>query len=237
MLEGFAGNGTLSGHGVHYSVLSAEGGDLRQAWLKRLENDPWRDLYAHISVHFGFSTGWKLAQGAPLPVPYSPESLDAGRRNLEAMTRTMPCPIGLENLALAFSRRDVESQGRFLDDLLSPFDGFLLMDLHNVYCQSVNFDVDFLDLVRTYPLHRVRELHLSGGSWSEFDTGKSIRRDTHDQAVPDALFDALQDVIRLCPHLEFVFLEQVPEALTTVAQRIQVTTDYHTMKEHIHGMV
>lgn len=54
--------------------------------------------------------------------------------------------IGLENLALAFTASDVRDQGQFLDDLLAPFDGFLVLDLHNLYCQLVNFDQDLQPL-------------------------------------------------------------------------------------------
>lgn len=229
VLDDFASRGTLSGHGVHYSVLSAGGNKLRQKWLTLLKQDPWLSRYVHLSVHFGFSTAWKIAEGAPLPVPYSREALETGWRNLEALADVVPCPIGLENLALAFSKQDVENQGRFLDELLAPFDGFLLMDLHNLYCQSVNFGVDLMRLIKSYPLNRVAEIHISGGSWS----GK-IRRDTHDDTVPDILYDILPQVQSLCPHLRCIFLEQVPQALKNEKQQKQIKTDYMKLRECLH---
>ena len=54
-------------------------------------------------------------------------------------------------------------------------------------------------MLTSYPLHRVRELHVAGGSWSGADA-KPIRRDTRDGPVPDELFAWL-------PHVEAVILE------------------------------
>jgi hypothetical protein len=50
----------------------------------------------------------------------------------------------LENLALSFSVDDVKHQGEFLEKLVEPVNGFLILDLHNLYCQSHNFDIPLL---------------------------------------------------------------------------------------------
>ena len=221
ILDQHADNKSLSGHGVHYSVLSAGRDDLRQDWLAHLKRDRWKEKYLHFSVHFGFSTGKNFDECAPLPVPYTKEALDVGRRNLEPLTKILNCPIGLENLALAFTRKDVEEQGQFLEHLLAPFDGFLLLDLHNIFCQSHNFQVDYFDLITSYPLQHVREIHISGGSWNN-----DIRRDTHDHAVPEEIYKVLPKVIPLCPHLECIFMEQVPGAAKSDVEQDQILQDF-----------
>lgn len=233
VLERYAVRGALSGHGVHYSVLSVSGEALRKEWIDCLRNDPFLKKYNGVSVHFGFSVGWDLKQAAPMPVACFPETIEIGRRNLGALADLLPCPLGLENLALAFSRQDVEEQGHFLERLLEPFDGYVLLDLHNIYCQAINFDVDFMDLVRSYPLARVREIHISGGSWSA-GKEKRIRRDTHDDKVPDALYTFLPEVIKLCPQLKFVFLEQLPSALRSQEQQDQYKSDFLALRNLIH---
>jgi uncharacterized protein (UPF0276 family) len=157
-------------------------------------------------------------------------------------------PIGLENLAFAFSMRDVEDQGRFLDALLEPVDGFLLLDLHNLYCQVVNFDITFEALLALYPLQRVREVHVSGGSWSEPDAlaraglslaGASgsdpIRRDTHDGPLPEALFTWLPTVLDRCPNVEAVILERMGGTLAASDDE-PFRRDYMRLKEVVHGV-
>ena len=231
LMAEFAKKESLSGHGVNYGVLSAGGRDVRKKWIEKFRHDPLRKLYKQVSVHFGYSSGWKLKQNAPMPVPFTKEALEAGIKNLADLAEVTPCPIGLENLALAFSRKDVEDQGRFLEEFLLPFDGYLLLDLHNLYCQSINFEVELMELVKSYPLQRVREMHISGGSWSEGSSGRKIRRDTHDYGVPEELFKILPQVISICPQMQFVFLEQLASALVTEAQQQQYRSDYKRLRE------
>lgn len=233
-LAAYGANNALIAHGVHYPLLAAAPDFLRGEWLGKLSEDVKRHRYQGISVHFGFATGWELAEGAPLPVPRCAESTALGRDALVALHAVAGCDVGIENLALSFSAGEAASQGAFIDDLLTPLDGYLLLDLHNLYCQSVNFGIGMTDLARTYPLQRVREMHVSGGSWSGSD-GARIRRDTHDDRVPDAVFAALPALRALCPRLEFVMLEQLPEALETDAQVQGFRADYQRLREVVHG--
>lgn len=78
--------------------------------------------------------------------------MKVGRDRLQRMYKAMGYTggIGLENLALAFGPKDVEDQGRFIADLLQPFGehGVLLLDLHNLYCQIVNWNLDILQALK-----------------------------------------------------------------------------------------
>ena len=119
--------------------------------------------------------------------------------------------------------------------MLSPVNGYLLLDLHNVYCQSVNFGVPMMDMVKTYPLDLVEEIHLSGGSWSEH-AGSKVRRDTHDGRLPQEIVDILPTVIALCPKLKFVLFEKLPGSFESDADAAGFREDYLRMKAAVqHG--
>ena len=89
--------------------------------------------------------------------------------------------------------------------------------LHNLYCQLQNFNISFDKLIVLYPLNRVREIHISGGSWDDslIEPTRKVRRDTHDDVVPAEVFDLLKLTIRYCPNLKYVVLEQLGNGLTT----------------------
>ena len=199
----------LLGHGVSFSPLSAAWQNRQDTWLSHLRHEVSHRDYQHISEHFGFMTAGDFHQSAPLPVPRTPLTLEIGRDRLARLADACQRSVGLENLAFAFSQRDVEEQGSFLDALLEPVDGFLLLDLHNIYCQACNFDLDPWSLVERYPLDRVRELHVSGGSWREATPGQQIRRDTHDGSVPSLLFELLPRVLERCPQTQYIILERL----------------------------
>lgn len=204
LVDEYAAAGRLSGHGVTFSPFSARFTARQADWLARLAREVAKRRYIRVSEHFGCTTAGDLVDGAPLPVPFREDVLRVGRDRLARLADAAGVPVGLENLALAFSRQDALDQGPFLEELLAPVNGFLVLDLHNLYCQSVNFGIPLLELMHRYPLERTRTLHLSGGS-----TVDGIRRDTHDGAVPDAVIEALPRALEACPHADTVILERL----------------------------
>lgn len=249
ILSDFSQRERLLGHGVSYSALDASDTHRQEHWLARLAVEVNQFRYQHISEHFGFMGGGNFHLAAPLPVPRTPASIAVGQDRLRRLASVAQVPVGLENLAFAFGPNDVEQQGPFLDELLEPVDGFLLLDLHNLYCQSVNFKVDLLELLKGYPLNRVRELHISGGSWTapgspetpiygdntEADSDKKaeslLRRDTHDDLVPEEIFTALPAVIQQCPNLKAVMLERLEGTIDPEVDGEGFRSDFARLKK------
>ena len=230
VLDHYAAAGVLYGHGVHFSPLSVLFEPRQARWLEQLSRAVGRRRYAHVSEHFGFSTVPGLGQGAPLPVPFVPAAVRIGRERLRALQEAAGgVPVGLENLALAMSRDDVWVHGEFLEQLLEPSDGFLLLDLHNLYCQAQNFEIPGPELVLAMPLARVRELHVSGGSWSPVQTPagpRPFRRDTHDGPLPEEVLELLAFTLPRCPRLEVVFLERLGGTLISPLEVERYRQDY-----------
>lgn len=234
LLEAFSKEGRLIGHGVFFSLFTGKWLPEQEAWLKHLQKVSTHFHFDHITEHFGFMTGKDFHKGAPINIPFTPSTLAIGRDRLQRIQQIGQCPVGLENLAFAYSLAEVKRHGDFLDQLLEPVNGFLILDLHNFYCQLHNFDLSLSNLLPFYPLERVREIHISGGSWedSSIEPGKKIRRDTHDAAVPKAVFELLEKTIPQCPNLKFVVLEQIGVGLDSVEKQEAFRADFHQM-DHI----
>lgn len=231
LLRAYADEDRLYAHGVYYSLLGGAWADRHRGWL-----DKWRSVqdtfsFRHISEHFGFMTSRHAHRGCPLPVPLTRASLALGTQRLVALQHASRCPVGLENLALAFSRQQVLAHGAFLRQLVEPVGGFVVLDLHNVYCQSVNFNLDLKTLIRSYPLERVREIHLSGGSWASSDhQGSPVRRDTHDDAIPAEILDQLAFAIQSCPNLDVVFIERLGDTFRSLEDEARFREEFLTVK-------
>lgn len=235
LLDDYSRSGNLIGHGVTFSPLSGEWTDRTQWWIEQLQAELHKRRYLHISEHFGFMAAGDFHKCAPLPVPLTESTLRLGRERLRVLADIAHCPVGLENLALALGMRDVMEQGIFLRGLLEPVDGFLVLDLHNLYCQMMNFGCTAAEILSTYPLERVREMHISGGSWMEATTvrGTPIRRDTHDEDVPDAVFDLLAETLPQCPGTEVVIFERLGPSLADPATHEGMRKDFLRMKSII----
>ena len=234
LVDYYASQNRLLGHGVTFSPLSGAWETRQEEWLVNLKRECQRRSYLHISEHFGFMTAGSFHQSAPLPVPRTEGALRVGIDRLKKLAQTSSVPIGLENLAFAFGPQDVHEQGSFLEQLLAPVDGFLLLDLHNLYCQSANFKVPACELLESYPLERVRELHVSGGSWSE-SNGEAFRRDTHDGPVPEEVFELLPVALRRCPNVHAVIFERMGGTIPTDGMQAQMRDDYRRIAAIVRG--
>lgn len=229
LLDHYASAGALYAHGVQFSPLSAVLAPRQHRWLELARRALGKRQYQHLGEHFGFTTVPGFARSAPLPMPFVPPVVALGQSRLALLQHELGLPIGLENLALALSRDDATLHGAFLDQLLEPVNGFLLLDLHNVHCQAYNFGLAARDLVSAMPLERVRELHVSGGSWAAVDTpegARPFRRDTHDGAIPEEVFALLAWTIPRCAGLEVVFVERLPGSVATSEDVARYQDDY-----------
>ena len=231
LVRAFSDQGRLVGHGVFFSLFSGRWSAAHQEWLDRLRMMCETFRFDHITEHFGFMTGVDFHKGAPISVPFTEATLALGRDRLRRIQDACRCPVGLENLAFSYSLDEVKRHGEFLEKLILPANGFIILDLHNLYCQLHNFNISDDTLLNLYPLDRVREIHISGGSWVDHDAAPKsrIRRDTHDDAVPEEVFHLLRKVLNLCPNLKFVVMEQLGTALETEQSHIQFRRDFYKM--------
>ncbi len=232
LLDAYSQEGRLIGHGVFFSLFSGKWQPEQQQWLDHLRQLCRRFHFDHITEHFGFMTGADFHHGAPLSIPYTAQTLAIGRDRLARIADACSCPVGLENLAFSYSLEEVKRHGDFLEALISPLNGFIILDLHNLYCQLHNFSLDFEALIGLYPLERVREIHISGGSWetTALDPGRRVRRDTHDDRVQEEVFALLQKTIPLCPQLKYVVMEQLGTGLQSPESRQGFYQDFIKME-------
>ncbi len=229
LINFYASQDRLLGHGVFFSLLSGQA-MAHEQWLSNLSKECGQYKYLHISEHYGFSQAGSFVDSTQLPVPCTASTVALGLARLQLVARAVPeVNFGLENLAFAFSAADALAQGPFLKKLLVMPGNFLVLDIHNLYCQSHNFKIDFEQLLLTYPLELVREIHLSGGSWSQYEN-LAIRRDTHDDQVPEELFQLLALTLKFCPHVESVILERLGGTINGGAAASNFRDDFSRLK-------
>lgn len=237
VLQAFGDAGRLLGHGTGYSLLSGRPEPRQGAWLGRLAREVRARPYRCLSEHFGWMTVGDLRWGPPLPPPALPGLPGLGGDRMRRLAAAADgVPVGLENLALALGRRDVHAQPDLIEAMLAPVDGYLHLDLHNLWCQAANFGEDPERLLDRYPLHRARVLHVSGGAWAEAG-GRRFRRDTHDGAVPPAVWGLLAAALPRVPGVEAVVLERIGSAFGEAAGDAAWATDFERLRVEVarHG--
>jgi uncharacterized protein (UPF0276 family) len=206
-------------HGVGISPGSASRADVprRRRWLARLARDHAAFGFLWYTDHLGASAPAGLAATLPLPVPMNAHAARVLRRSLDAMAKVVP-DVGLENTVALFLLGDPLDEPAFLGRVLRAPRRHLLLDLHNVYTMAQNFGFEPEAYLERLDLDRVIEIHLSGGSSSDpawLPSGRVLRLDGHDGAVPEAVWRLFDRVAPRCRHLRGVTLERMEGTVTS----------------------
>jgi uncharacterized protein (UPF0276 family) len=232
LLDVFAEEDALYGHGVWFSFLTARLDDRQRRWLELLAEECGRRRYRHVTEHFGWMTSGPFIQNTLFPMPYTRGAVELGRDRLALLAAAARCPVGLENLATALGPADATEQAAFLADILAP-SGVLLLDVHNVWTQAVNLGLPAEQLLLGFPFHLVREIHVSGGSWFQPEhtaDRRAVRMDSHDGAMPRGeVLPLLAMALARCDQLEVVIYER-RGLLGTEAEREVYRADFQAVR-------
>ena len=161
------------------------------------------------SEHLAFVRGGGFEIGHLAAPPRSEASIEGACRNLERARRIVGCAPLVENIATLVappaSRLD---EAEWTQGIVGGAGVKLLLDLHNLYANGVNFGDDPLTLLRRFPLAQVAAVHLSGGRWVDVPEGARRLLDDHLHDVPSVVFELLRELGRLAPQPLTVIIER-----------------------------
>jgi uncharacterized protein len=127
-----------------------------------------------------------------LPLPFTEEAIHHVASRIREVQDALETPIGVENVTYyAPLGTPAMSEADFVLGVLEESGAKLLLDVNNVFVNSVNHREDPLDFLRKMPLERVAELHVAGHhTWSN-----GLVVDTHGATVPDPVYELMAWVI------------------------------------------
>ena len=206
-------------HGVGWSVGGSSPADAprRARWGEAIRRAHAAFRFRWYTDHLGLTAPAGLAATLPLPMPMTRAAAAAARRSLVELQRIVP-DVGVENSVSYFLLGDPLDEPRFLGQILAGPGLHLLLDLHNVHTMAVNFGFDPAEYLARLDLGRVIEIHLSGGSPSDpawLPSGRVLRLDGHDDAVPEPVWRLFEEAAPRCPNLRGVTLERMEGTVTT----------------------
>lgn len=142
-----------------------------------------------MSDHICMTEAGGTDVGQLTTLPFTRRSLDVVRRHVDLMSRQVSVPIVLENIANQFYYPDCDfSETEFIAELTRQSDAYLLLDLHNLYANSENFDFDPYQWLGEIDLEKVWAIHLAGGYY-DYDR---FLEDGHSSPVPEPVWQLLR---------------------------------------------
>jgi len=161
------------------------------------------------SEHLAFVRGGGIEIGHLAAPPRSEASVEGACQNLARAAQIVGCAPLVENIAtLVEPPASQLDEAAWIDRIVCGADVRLLLDLHNLYANAVNFGDDPHLLLRRLPLERVGAAHLSGGHWIDGPNGARRLLDDHLHDVPQEVFALLRELGRLAPQPLTVIIER-----------------------------
>ncbi len=184
----------LSIHGVGLSIGSTQ--PLDRDHLARLKVLCDRYQPESFSEHLAWSSHDGVYFNDLLPLPYTANTLARVVEHIDEVQTALRCMMLLENPSTYV--RLVEStmaEVDFLAEVSRRTGCGLLLDVNNVFVSAKNNDAEPLSYLDSFPLDRVKEIHL-GGHHEEIDnTGAPLLIDAHGTPVADAVWTLYAHVI------------------------------------------
>jgi len=163
-----------------------------------------------ISDHLGFTRDGDagVEMGHFAPPPYTTAALSCTCRNIDRIQKQLgDLRFYLENIAYLFLFDGEMSEAEFLKNVLRTTGCGWLLDVTNVYANSMNFGYDPYEFIAdVMPAAADVQMHLAGGFFDE-QLQKYI--DGHSHPIPEAVFDLYRHSLELGRgKVEAVFIER-----------------------------
>jgi hypothetical protein len=186
----------LSLHGVGLSLGSADA--LDRAHLTTLRRLVERYQPALVSDHICWGTIGAVHLNDLLPLPCTTEALELMVSRVQQVQDALGREFLVENVSSYLSFRDAEMpESTFVAELVRRSGCGLLLDVNNVYVNSVNHGFDPSSYLRAMPHGSVREIHLAGFTRKEH-LPVPLLIDSHSRPVADAVWSLYEEALALC---------------------------------------
>jgi uncharacterized protein (UPF0276 family) len=166
-----------------------------------------------------------------LPIPFTPEAVRHVAARVREVQDILGQRIALENASYYAAPHQAMTESEFINAVLEEADCDLLLDVNNIYVNSINHRYDALEFLRSLPLERARYIHVAG----HFDEAADLKVDTHGADVIDPVWRLLGAAYELCGTLPTLLerdfnLPPVEELLLEVEQvrKMQRDCDAHS---------
>jgi uncharacterized protein (UPF0276 family) len=216
-------------HGVNLSIGSCDelSSDYLSSMTRLLDkiNAPW------WSDHLCFTSFDNAYLHDLLPLPLSTEALKHVIKRVRTAQATVGRPLLLENISYYMEMPGAQMEEvDFLAEVLEKADCGLLLDVNNVYVNSINHNFDPYHYLDRLPLERTVQIHIAGHSH-----GDELLIDTHGSAVIEPVFELLEYVLKRT-NVKAVMLERdqnYPEFAEILSELAQIRELVMRYQPHI----
>ncbi len=122
-----------------------------------------------------------------MPLPFTEETVARVAERIRRVQDILEQPIAMENVSSYVSLPGQMSELEFMQAVLAESGCTMLLDVNNVYVNSVNHGFNARDYIAALPSERIQYMHIAG----HYDEADDLLVDTHGAAIKEDVWALL----------------------------------------------
>jgi uncharacterized protein (UPF0276 family) len=128
-----------------------------------------------------------------MPIPFTEEAVHYVAARIRRAQDILEQRMAVENVSYYAPTDSTMTEADFTNAILQEADCDLLLDVNNIFVNSINHGYDAREFMRAMPAERIRYFHVAG----HYVEAEDLRIDTHGDAIADPVWDLLGDAYSL----------------------------------------
>lgn len=166
-----------------------------------------------------------------MPIPFTEDAVSYVARRIQRVQEILERRIVMENVSYYAAPGQEMTEIDFLNAVIDEADCDLLLDVNNVYVNSVNHGYDAENYIKSVPQQRIAYLHIAG----HYNEAEDLIVDTHGADIIDPVWQLLETTYQhhgvLPTLLERDF--NIP-SLDSLVIELEKIRHYQSVQEHNH---
>lgn len=129
-----------------------------------------------------------------MPIPFTEEAVHYVAGRIRRVQDILERRIAMENVSYYAAPGKKMEEIDFLNAVLEEADCDLLLDVNNIYVNSINHRYDAETFLKSLPAERVAYFHIAG----HYDEADDLKIDTHGAAIIDPVWSLLETAYQHC---------------------------------------
>ena len=176
-------------HGLSLSIGSTDKLDV--GFVKSIKQFLDANNIALYSEHLSYCSGQGHMYDL-MPIPFTSEAVYHVVERIKQVQDIIERPLVLENVSYYVAPNQTLLEIEFLNAVLAESGAFMLLDVNNVYVNSVNHGYDAYDFIDKLPSNKIVYGHIAG----HFDEAPDLKVDTHGADVIEPVWALLDHAYR-----------------------------------------
>ena len=129
-----------------------------------------------------------------MPIPFTEEAVRHVASRIRHVQDVLERRIAMENVSYYAAPAQEMEEIDFINAVLEEADCDLLLDVNNIYVNSINHRYDPLEFLQALPAERVVYFHVAG----HYEEAEDLRVDTHGAPIIDPVWELLDRAYEHC---------------------------------------